>query len=158
MATSAMTWTGLLMAEARGEQIPEGLAVDSEGSPTTNPAAALKGALFPFDKGYKGSGLGMVAEIMAGPLAASAYCDYETFDKDYGNIFIAIDSELLVERAEFKAQCSDMIKIIKGSRKQKGVDEIRLPGERAQAYLREVERIGMVDIDDVVARELGYDG
>jgi len=156
MATSPMTWTGLILAKNRGEKIPEGIAIDSEGNPTTDPAEAIKGAMFPFDHGYKGSGLGMVVEIMAGPLAASAYCDYKTYDKDYGNLFMAIDPELLVDAKEFKAQCSDMASVIKASRKQKGVNEIRLPGERARAAYQEAQKTGMVDVDEVVLKELGY--
>lgn len=156
MANSPMTWTGLILAKNRGEQIPEGIAIDSEGKPTTDPAEAIKGAMFPFDHGYKGSGLGMVVEIMAGPFAASAYCDYKTFDKDYGNLFVAIDPELLVDVKDFKAQCSDMAKTIKGSRKQDGVDEIRLPGERARQAYREAEKTGIVDVDEVVLKELRY--
>lgn len=156
MATSPMTWTGLILAKNRGEQIPEGIAIDSEGKPTTDPAEAIKGAMFPFDHSYKGSGLGMIVEIMAGPLAASAYCDYKTFDKDYGNLFIAIDPELLVDANAFKAQCSDMAKVIKASRKQKGVDEIRLPGERARLAYQEAKKTGMVDVDETVLRELRY--
>jgi len=62
-----MTWTGLILAKDKGESIPEGIAIDSEGKPTTDPAEAIKGAMFPFDRSYKGSGLGMVVEIMAGP-------------------------------------------------------------------------------------------
>lgn len=156
MATSPMTWTGLILAKNRGEQIPEGIAIDSEGKPTTDPAKAIEGAMFPFDHGYKGSGLGMIVEIMAGPLAASAYCDYKTYDKDYGNLFIAIDPELLVDVKDFKAQCSDMAKIIKNSRKQQGVEEIRLPGERARVAYKEVEANGIVDVDETVLKELGY--
>ncbi len=156
MATSPITWTGLLLAKARGEQIPEGLAIDSDGNPTTDPGEAIKGAMFPFDGSYKGSGLGMIVEIMAGPLVGSAFCDYQTFDKDYGNVFIAIDPELLVDADTFKAQCSEMRKVIKSSRKQKDVNDIRLPGERARKAYQQSEAGGMVEIQDSVLRELGY--
>ena len=155
MATSPMTWTGLILAKARGEQIPEGIALDGDGNPTTDPAEAMKGAMFPFDHGYKGAGLSMVVEIMSGPLAASAFCD-TTYDKDYGNLFMAIDPELLVDIADFKTQCSDLAKTVKASRKQKGVTEIRLPGDRAQAAYQAALESGEVDVDEVILRELGY--
>ncbi len=155
MATSPVTWTGLLLAKARGEQLPENMAIDSEGDPTTDPAKALEGAMFPFDHGYKGSGLGMVVEVLAGPLVASAYCDFKNAET-YGNVIMAIDPELFVDTADFKANCSDMIKIIKTSRKQKGVDEIRLPGERARIAYKEAEKTGIVDVDETVLKELGY--
>lgn len=156
MATSPMTWTGLIIAKARGEQIPKGIAIDSAGNPTTDPNEAIKGAMFPFDHSYKGSGLGLVAEIMAGPLVASAYLDYKTFDKDYGNLFMAIDPELLVDLADFKAQTTDMINVIKASRKQPGVAEIRLPGERARASFRQAKKSGVVDVEEKVLEELKY--
>ena len=156
MATSAMTWSGLVLAQARGEQIPEGVAIDSHGNQTTDPGEAIKGAMFPFDHGYKGSGLGMVAEIMAGPLIASAFCDYKTFDQDYGNIFIALDPELMVDVKKFKTECSEIANTIRKSGKQTGVKEIRVPGDRARTSYREAERSGMVDVDGAVLKELGY--
>jgi len=155
MTTSSMTWTGLVLAKAHGERLPEGVAIDKHGNPTTDPAEALEGAMFPFDGGYKGSGLSMLVEIMSGPLVSSAYCDYQT-TQDYGGIFIAIDPELLVDTEKFKAEMSDMVKKIKSSRKQKDVDEIRLPGERARAMREEAQKTGMVEVDEMVLRQLGY--
>jgi L-2-hydroxycarboxylate dehydrogenase (NAD+) len=157
MATSPMTWTGLSLAKARGEQLPEDIAIDGEGNPTTDPAKALEGAMFPFDHSYKGSGLGMIVEVLAGPLVSSAYCDFRNTET-YGNVIMAIDPELFVNTADFKANCSDMIKIIKNSRKQKNVEEVRLPGERARAMYEESEKTGTVDIDENVLKELGYMG
>jgi len=147
--------SGLTLAKNRGQKLPEGFAIDKDGNPTTDPAEALDGAMFPFDHGHKGSGLGLVAEIMAGPLVDSAYCDFQN-QKDYGQLFIAIDPELLVDTATFKEQCSDMVRIMKNARKQKGVDEIRLPGERARAAYTQAEASGEVDVEETVLRELGY--
>lgn len=156
MATSAMTWYGLVLAKARGESIPENMAMDSNGHITTDPDQAMKGALLPFDRGYKGSGLGMVVEIMAGPLAASAYCDCETFDKEWGSTFIAIDPNLLVDVASFKQNCTDLIGQVKSSRRRPSVTEIRLPGERAHKAYQESLQTGYVDADEAILRELGY--
>ena len=159
MATSAMTWFGLVLAEARGEQIPGGMGMDKDGNPTTNPQAVMSGgALLPFDRSYKGSGLGMVVEIMAGPLVASAYCDCKTFDKEWGSVFIAIDPGLLVDTDRFRANCSDLIARVKESRKRPGVTEIRLPGERALAARKQAQKTGMVEVDDAVLKQLGYIG
>lgn len=156
MATSAMTFYGLVLAKARGEKIPDNMAIDKDGNPTNDPAAAMSGAILPFDRGYKGSGMGMVVEIMAGPLAASAYCDCETFEEEWGSTFIAIDPELLVDIEQFKTNCSDLLSKVKSSRKKAGTDEVRLPGERAKASYQESEKSGFVDVDEVVLKELGY--
>jgi LDH2 family malate/lactate/ureidoglycolate dehydrogenase len=156
MATSAMTFYGLILASAKGEKLPENIAIDKDGNPTIDPKSAMEGAILPFDRGYKGSGMGMIVEIMAGPLAASAYCDCDTLDKEWGSTFIAIDPNLLVDIAKFKEQCSDLISIIKTSRKKPGTGEIRMPGERAAATFNEATTSGMVDVDEVILKQMGY--
>lgn len=156
MATSAMTFYGLILAKSKGEKIPENMAIDKAGNPTVDPAEAMSGAILPFDRGYKGSGLGMVVEMMAGPLASSAYCDYETYDKEWGSTFIAIDPELLVDIDKFKTDSSDLISKVKNARKKAGVDSIRIPGERAVSDYKAAIENGVVDVEDVILKELGY--
>ena len=156
MATSAMTFYGLILAKARGEKLSDNIAIDHDGMPTNDPAIAMDGAILPFDRGYKGSGLGMVVEIMAGPLASSAFCDYKTFDKEWGSTFIAIDPNLLVDIDIFKANCSDLIDIIKTSRKKSGVSEVRIPGESAQAKYNKSLKSGFVEVEDTIMKELGF--
>jgi len=155
MATSAMTWYGLILAKAQGADIPHDMAIDHEGNPTTNPGQAMKGALLPFDRGYKGSALGMVIEVVAGPLVRAAYCDVAG-EGEWGSLFIAIDPEVVVGREEFKRNCSDLIRKIKASRRREGADALRLPGERARSFRRTAQETGMVEIDDALLRELGY--
>ena len=153
MASSAMTFYGLILAKAKGEQIPDNMAIDKDGNPTTDPAAAMDGALLSFDRAYKGSGIGMVIETLTGPLVGAAYGQLEG---DWGSLFIAIDPNLLVDTETFKTNTSDLIRKIKAARKKPGTDEIRLPGERAQAAYKQALDSGMVDVDDVVLRQLGY--
>ncbi len=153
MATSIMTWYGLVIAKAKGEQIPDNMAIDKDGNITTDPIKAMDGALLPFDRGYKGSGIGMMVEIMAGPLVKAAYADLEG---EWGAIFIAIDPDLLVDVDEFKSSCTDLINKVKSARKKPGESEVRLPGERAQLAREEAEKSGFVEIDDAILEELEY--
>ncbi|HUP26352.1 MAG TPA: Ldh family oxidoreductase [Candidatus Limnocylindrales bacterium] len=155
MTTAAMTWSGLILAKANGETLPPNIAIDPEGSPTTDPKAAMAGATLPFDGSYKGSGLGLIVETFGGPLVGSLYCD-PALDHEYGSLIMAIDPNLLVDVADFKSHSSDMIQKIKSSRKRPGVDEIRLPGERARKSRKQAMESGLVEIDDSVAHELGW--
>ncbi len=155
MTTAAIPWSGLVLAKARGDRLPEGIEIDQEGNLTTDPAGAMDGATLAFDGGYKGSGLSLIVEALTGPLVNAAYCDTD-LESEYGSLFIAIDPNLLVNTAKFKTQASDMLKKIKSSRKKAGVKEIRLPGERAAETRKIAEAEGMVDVDDTVLRELGY--
>lgn len=156
MATSAMTFYGLVLAKARSEKIPDDMAIDADGKPTNDPVAAMDGALLPFDRGYKGAGLGMMIEILTGPLTNSAWIDNKTFTEEWGSLFLAIDPNLLVDTAVFKKNASDLISKVKDSRKREGASEIRLPGEMALKNRQEAESSGFVDVEESVMRELGY--
>ena len=63
-STTTVALGKITMAKAAGERIPEGWAVDAEGQPTTDPEAALQGALVSMG-GYKGWGFGLMAELLA---------------------------------------------------------------------------------------------
>jgi (2R)-3-sulfolactate dehydrogenase (NADP+) len=69
-STSAVALGKITMAKAAGRAIPLGWAVDADGQPTTDPDAALKGALVSAG-GYKGWGFGLMAEVMAAGLTGS---------------------------------------------------------------------------------------
>jgi len=69
-STSAIALGKITMAAAASEKIPLGWAVDSEGSPTTDPKEALKGSLVSTG-GYKGYGFGLMAEVLAAAVTGS---------------------------------------------------------------------------------------
>ena len=66
-ATSAAARGEVELKRLAGEALPDGWGIDAGGHPTTDPAAALAGALLPFG-GHKGSALSMMVELIAGPL------------------------------------------------------------------------------------------
>ena len=78
LATSAGAYGKVVEADNRGEQLPSGWAVDEAGEPTTDPAAALRGALVPFG-GHKGSALMVAMEGLSAALGSANYA-YETED------------------------------------------------------------------------------
>jgi LDH2 family malate/lactate/ureidoglycolate dehydrogenase len=124
MGTSAFMMTELMLRERLGELLPAGVALGPDGAPTRDPALARQGALLPFG-GYKGFGLGLIVAIL-GLLAGSAH-DAE----DYGYLFVAFKPELLMPPDAFKRQVSELIDRIKSTPRQAGIDEIRIPSERA---------------------------
>src|SRR5690606_28751566 len=50
-----------------GKPLPEGWAIDVEGRATTDPEAALVGAMLPFG-GHKGSAISTMIELLAGAM------------------------------------------------------------------------------------------
>ena len=66
-ATSMVARGEIELHRRNGKRLPDGWAIDSDGSPTDDPEAALAGALLPFG-GHKGSALSTMIELLAGPL------------------------------------------------------------------------------------------
>lgn len=66
-ATSGFARGEIELYKRAGKPLPEGVAIDKAGNPTTDPQAALDGAMLTFG-GYKGSALSIMIELLAGPL------------------------------------------------------------------------------------------
>ncbi|MGB7756519.1 MAG: Ldh family oxidoreductase [Salinisphaera sp.] len=62
----------VMLANQRGEKIPEGWALDNAGRPTTDAAAALGGTMVPAG-GAKGAALALMVEILSATLTGSSY-------------------------------------------------------------------------------------
>ena len=123
VGTAAFMGTDLIFQERRNAVLPEGVAIDAQGQPTRDPAQVH--ALLPFG-GYKGFALALAMQAF-GVLAGSGFGD----DKTYGYLVMAIKPDLLVPLEDFRRHMSEMLARVKATPRQPGVDEIRLPGERA---------------------------
>ena len=87
----------VMAASQRGEAIPEGWALDADGNPTTDAAAALKGTMVPAGDA-KGAALALMVEVLAATLTganpsseASSFFDAEGPPPGIGHLLIAID-------------------------------------------------------------------
>jgi (2R)-3-sulfolactate dehydrogenase (NADP+) len=69
-ASSATAFVQLRHYAERGEALPPGWAVDGDGQPTTDPQAALRGALLAFG-GARGANIALMVEVMAAGLAGA---------------------------------------------------------------------------------------
>ena len=69
-ASSATAFVQLRHYAERGEALPPGWAIDTEGQPTTDPQAALRGALLAFG-GARGANIALMVEVMAAGLAGA---------------------------------------------------------------------------------------
>ncbi len=146
MATAAIARFGIVEAKTAGRSIPEGVAYDNAGQLTTDPAAALGGAIRAFG-GYKGAALALLVEVLTHPLV-STHPDSSGHKTDWGNLMIALDPELLVDGDTFKERVSKLVERLKGAQKLPGVDEILIPGERGDQYLQQVMDSGSVEIEE----------
>ncbi len=150
MATSAMAYFGVIEAMLAGRKLPERVAYDKDGKPTTDAEAALEGALLTFDQGgYKGSGLSMMVQILTGPLVGGSFTGTGDLAQNWaGHFVLAIGPELLGGLAELKRGVSQMITQVKATRKLPGVVEILVAGERGDRVAKTARTSGEVEIED----------
>jgi LDH2 family malate/lactate/ureidoglycolate dehydrogenase len=143
MGTSAFMLTEVALLERLGRRLPEGVAIDPEGRPTRDPGLARRGAILPFG-GYKGFGLGFFVHAF-GVLAGSALDP----EKDDGYLFIVFKPDLLIPLNDFKREASALVERIKATPRQPGIEEIRIPSERAFKSRERLLREGL-EIDRAV--------
>lgn len=66
-ASAAQARGEIMIAARDGHTLPDGVGIDTDGNPTTDPAKVLEGAILPFG-GYKGSNIAMMIELLAAAL------------------------------------------------------------------------------------------
>lgn len=128
MGTSAFMGTDLQYRARLGALLPHGVALGPDGQPTTDPAAARRGALLPFggpEGGYKGFGLALAMDAI-GALTAGI----RPADNMSGYMFVAFKPDLFLPLEGYRREVTRRIEMIKATPRQAGVKEIRIPGER----------------------------
>jgi len=134
MATSATARGKIEKAAIEGKSIPKGWAINKEGKPTTDPVAALKGALLPFG-GPKGYCLSFIIDILSGALADAA-CGKSVvslYPEDHkcniGQFFLALNVNAFIPIEDFKAKVDKFVHEIKTCPLAHEYTEILIPGE-----------------------------
>jgi len=151
MASSAISFFGLVEAKTQGVQIEEGIGYDKEGNETTDPGKIMEGSIRPFDGGFKSAGLALMVQIIGGALVGA---DFNKESKNDGNVVIAINPETLVGTKRFVEETTKMAKAIKQAKKLKGVNEILVPGERGDKIRSEILKTGKIEIEDNLLKSL----
>jgi LDH2 family malate/lactate/ureidoglycolate dehydrogenase len=134
MATSAVSNGAIMQARATGAALPPGTVLTGDGEPTTDPNCAE--ILLPLG-GAKGSGLGLMFEMLASVLAA-APIQAPALGRQKRRSFLqniailAVDVGAFRPLADFVGDAQSLAAAIKSLPRQQGFDEIRLPGERAE--------------------------
>ncbi len=140
MSTAALNHGDVLLAKRLGESLPEGVAVDAEGHPTTDPVAALAGGILTFG-GHRGYGLSATIQAL-GLLAGAAIPKGAV--QDFAFLFVVFDPALLVPADEFKAQLATLLERIRATPPQPGTERVRVPSDRAFAERDARRRTGIV--------------
>lgn len=170
-ATSVFAGGKLSVAMARNESIHEGILIDHEGRPTTDPSnywEKPRGSLLPFGGlvGYKGYGLCLVADILGGALSGSG-CASKA--RSNGVFMMVIDIAKFRPVEDFKADVDQVIRECRNTPVSPdyvglhGEREVLVPGDPERKTEERLRREGIYLSDSTwdriveTTKELGVD-
>jgi len=141
-ASSTMARGEIQIAARDGHTVPEGVGIDAAGKSTTDPAEILKGAQLPFG-GYKGSGIALMIELLAGPLI-NEVCSFEATEQAKKDGGPATGGEFILAMDPTRLGAGDGAlahgeKLFEQMLAQEGV---RLPGDRRVAARQRTQQNG----------------
>jgi uncharacterized oxidoreductase len=118
-----------------GDLCPDGWLLDCEGQATNDPHSLYgtpPGTIRPMggDQAYKGFGLGLMVEILAGALSGGV-CIREVPITQNGNcvFMLLIDPDHLGGREHFASEVAALAEFVRDCPRIDGVEEILLPGD-----------------------------
>jgi (2R)-3-sulfolactate dehydrogenase (NADP+) len=152
MALTEVARGRIMLAAKEGRPIPEGWALDAEGRPTTDPQAALSGAMLAMG-GAKGALLAMVVELLCCALTGAAFgFEADSFFADEGNrprlgqAILAVDPGALGGADLFAARLEAFVAAMAAE------EGVRLPGSRRAALAARAAAEGLEIPDALHAR------
>jgi (2R)-3-sulfolactate dehydrogenase (NADP+) len=153
MALSEVARGKIMVAAKEGRAIPEGWALDAQGHPTTDPNAALSGAMLAMG-GTKGALLAMVVELLCCALTGAAFgFEADSFFTDDGNrprlgqALLVMDPGALGGAGAFAERIETFVAAMAAD------DGVRLPGSRRDALAAQARAQGL-EIPDALHRRL----
>jgi LDH2 family malate/lactate/ureidoglycolate dehydrogenase len=158
-ATAAIAYYGVVQAMLTGESLPEGVALNSKGEPTTNAkdvlgggdGEAVGGAITTF-AGHKGFGLSLFVQLLGSAFSLAGMPGAHTEDGG-GTFVLAIDPGLLAGTEEYMKRSRELVDSVKAAKPIAG-RQVYLPGERGDTIAQKAEEAGEIEIADEVWRQL----
>jgi uncharacterized oxidoreductase len=154
-ATSAVANGKIQTWKKNAQSAAEGVLIDADGNPTTDPnVVGNGGAILPLggpEGGHKGFGIAFMVEIMSGILTVGAFAggpDASTTNNV--TTFMTIDAGIFRDVSDFKQDMDRFIRFLKDTPAQEG-KEIRIPGETSGRTREERRRDGIPLSDTIVA-------
>ena len=133
----------VMLAQQRGESIPDDWALDEHGLATTDPGEALKGTMLPMG-GAKGAALVLMVEILAAGLSganfgyeASSFFSADGAPPGVGQMILAFDPGFLSGGSYFM-RIEDLISEITQQ------ENVRLPGGKRIMLRKKAEQQGLL--------------
>ncbi|HBY45559.1 MAG TPA: oxidoreductase [Chloroflexi bacterium] len=138
-ATTTVAWGKVEIARRMNAPLPEGLAVDEHGRPTTDPFVAR--ALMPLGgeretSGQKGYGLGLLVEMLCSQLSGSLWSKEIAYSNaegpqyaDTSHAFMALDIQAFRPLDEYAASVDEMFATLRNAEPVEPGQRVMIPGD-----------------------------
>lgn len=128
-----------------GRPMPDNWALTPDGQVTTDPAAAMEGPLLPIGE-YKGYGLSLVTDVLAGVMTGSLFglnVFQDEANHDVGHVMMAINPTAFMPQEDFDARLEQLVAEVKGAPAIDAKRPVILPGEVEFRRMSEREEAGV---------------
>jgi LDH2 family malate/lactate/ureidoglycolate dehydrogenase len=132
LSTAAAAAGKVKLAQARGEQVPEGWVIDADGNSTTDPAAlSAGGALLPLggEVGFKGYALASMVEVLSALLTGLGFGVEPTGRHNDGCFIAAFKVEAFRSLETFKQEVTEFAEYLVDTPPAEGFERVYYPGE-----------------------------
>ena len=154
LATTATTYGECRVAISEGRELPQGVALDRRGNPTTDPREALEGGcLLPFGA-HKGYALALAVQILSSVLTgASAVPEPGT---DYALSVIGLHRDILASAGRYDSITGELLDAVRAAAPVDPEKPVLIPGERSAANRSRARKKG-IEISQQLYDELFHD-
>jgi delta1-piperideine-2-carboxylate reductase len=150
IGTSAIIHAEVTLAKRLGNDLPENVAFDRDGSPTVDPAAALAGAFAAWG-GHKGSGLAIAVQLL-GILAGSPAIPGEL--AGFGYLIIAMRPDLMGPAETFRRNVSAFADAVRSARPIADGSPVRMPFDRSRQERARRLAENAIEVPDLLVTQL----
>jgi delta1-piperideine-2-carboxylate reductase len=157
-ASSSMARGEIMLAAETGRHLPDAVAIDEQGLPTTDPETAMRGAQLPFG-GYKGASVALMVELLSCALTGEAF-SYQAAQEEpedggpqRGGVFMmAVDQKRFGAQETMQARANALFSTIRRN------GAARLPSDRRYAARVETEKSGITISNSLHSKLLSFCG
>jgi LDH2 family malate/lactate/ureidoglycolate dehydrogenase len=137
------TWPAgkVAVARANGNALPPDVVVDKNGQPSSDPEAFYDGGALLPAAGPKGSGMGIIAEMMGDAMLGEAV--------EYNWLMVLVRADAFRPMADYNEAAQGFMAEVRGSTPAPGFDQVIMPGERETTQARVAEAAGVIVSDGV---------
>lgn len=135
LSTAAVTFGEILVLARQGGRLPEGVAFDAAGEPTTDPESVRGGAVRPWG-GHRGGALAAAIQLMAGVMTGAQV--FPPGGAGYGLLLIGIAKGRFADDDGYDRAVAEFVAGYEAAPALPG-EEVRVPGRRRYENARQAQ-------------------